>query len=235
MFLYYVIMFFLLGTIFGSFYNVVGYRIPKGESIVSPSSHCPNCNHFLKPVELIPIFSYFIQGGKCKNCKIKISLFYPIFEFLCGILFVLCFVVFGISYELIIALTFISMMIIIILTDYYYMIIPDSVLIVFTILLAIETILIKGIAILLTSLSNALIAFIIMFLIKVLGDKIFKKEAMGGGDVKLMFVFGFIIGWQMSIISIVFASFIALPVSIYILYKKKTNVIPFGPFLCISA
>ena len=83
------IFLFIIGTIFGSFYNVVGYRIPKGESIVYPPSHCTNCNHKLTFFELIPVLSYIFQKGKCKHCHQKISLFYPIFETLTGVLFVL--------------------------------------------------------------------------------------------------------------------------------------------------
>ena len=81
MYLSIIVLFFIFGTIFGSFYNVVGYRIPKGESLLYPSSHCTKCNHKLSPLELIPIFSFLIQGGKCRKCKDKISWFYPIFEF----------------------------------------------------------------------------------------------------------------------------------------------------------
>ena len=87
MVLYLFLSFFMIGTIFGSFYYVVAYRIPKGESIVSPPSHCPNCNHRLGPLELIPIFSYLFQLGRCKSCKCKISIFYPLYEILCGLLF----------------------------------------------------------------------------------------------------------------------------------------------------
>ena len=76
--IYYAIIFFILGITLGSFYNVVAYRLPRGESIVFPSSHCPNCNHKLTPLELIPIFSFLFQKGKCKNCKVKISWFYTI-------------------------------------------------------------------------------------------------------------------------------------------------------------
>ena len=75
MFIYYLIVTFIFGTVLGSFYNVVGYRLPKNESLIKPSSHCPKCNHKLGPSELIPILSYIIQRGKCKNCKQKISLF----------------------------------------------------------------------------------------------------------------------------------------------------------------
>ena len=70
--LYYLIVFFVFGLIFGSFYNVVGYRLPNNMSLINPPSHCPKCDHRLTPFELIPVFSYLFQGGKCKNCKQKI-------------------------------------------------------------------------------------------------------------------------------------------------------------------
>ena len=229
------LLFFALGTIFGSFYNVVAYRLPKGESIIYPSSHCPNCNHQLKPLELIPILSYILQKGKCINCKSKISIFYPISEIICGLLFMICYLSFGFSLELIIALTFTSMLIIVILSDYYYMIIEDSVLIVFSLFLIIEIYFISGLNVLLNSLLSALISFIIMLLLKLFGDFIFKKESMGGGDIKLMAVFGLVIGWQLSILSIFLSAFIALPVAMIILKSNQNHEIPYGPFLSISA
>lgn len=235
--LYYIITFFIFGITLGSFYNVVGYRLPKGESIISPPSHCTNCNHQLTAIELIPIFSYILQGGKCKNCKVKISLFYPFFEFATGALFVIAYLIFGLSIELFIALTFISMTLIIFISDYLYYIISDEVLIVSAILLMIEIFLLKGIDGLLVSLFNGAVAFGIMYLIKQLGDFIFKKESMGGGDIKLLFVFGLVMGWEMSLISIFLASFIGLPISIYMLATNpnKDRIIPFGPFLCSAS
>ena len=230
-----IIGLFVLGTIFGSFYNVVAYRLPKGESIIYPSSHCPNCNHKLKPLELIPILSYVFQKSRCVNCKCKISIFYPIAEIICGLLFVICYISFGLSLNLIIALTFTSLLIIVILSDYYYMIIEDSVLIIFGLFLIIEIYFINGIGILLNSLLSALIAFIIMLLLKLFGDFIFKRESMGGGDIKLMAIFGLVIGWELSIISIFLSAFIALPVSVFILKTNKNHEIPYGPFLSIAA
>ena len=230
-----IIGLFVLGTILGSFYNVVAYRLPKGESIIYPASHCPNCNHKLRPWELIPIFSYLLQRGKCSKCKQKISIFYPISEILCGLLFVFCYLSFGISLDLIIALTFTSLLIIVILSYYYYMIIEDSVLIIFSILLIIEIYFIHGFNYLLDHLSSAIIAFLIMYLLKLAGDFIFKIESMGGGDIKLMAVFGLMIGWKMSIITIFLSAFIALPVSIFILKTNKNHEIPYGPFLSIAA
>ena len=230
-----IIGLFVIGTIFGSFYNVVAYRLPKGESIIYPSSHCPNCNHKLTPLELIPILSYVLQKGQCVNCKQKISIFYPISEIICGLLFVICYLSFGISLNLIKSLTFTSLLIIVILSDYYYMIIEDSVLIVFSLLLIIEIYFISGIDVLLHSLLNALIAFIIMLVLKLFGDFIFKRESMGGGDIKLMAVFGLIIGWELSIITIFLSSFIALPISVFIIKTDKNHEIPYGPFLSIAA
>ena len=94
---------------------------------------------------------------------------------------------------------------------------------------------INGIDILLHSLVNAIISFIIMLLIKIFGDFIFKKESMGGGDIKLMAIFGLIIGWKLSIITIFLSAFIALPVSVFILKTNKNHEIPYGPFLSIAA
>ena len=229
------IFMFIMGTIFGSFYNVVGYRLPKGESIVFPPSHCPKCNHKLTFFELIPILSYIFQKGKCKKCHQKISLFYPIFEALTGILFVLSYLSYGLSYELIIVLTFISMMIIIVVSDYNYLIIPDSVLIIFGSLLLIEILLINGLNAALLALLDGILAFITMFLLKKLGDFIFKKESMGGGDIKLLFLFGMVLSYPIAILSIFVGSLIGLPIALLILYKKKDHVIPFGPFLAAGA
>ena len=197
--------FFMIGAILGSFYYVVAYRIPRGESIVSPPSHCPNCNHRLGPLELVPIFSYLFQLGKCKSCKSRISIFYPLFEIVCGLLFGFSYLSYGFSLELIIVLTFVSMIMIIILSDIYYMIISDGVLIFFSISLFIEMFIIYGYK---------------------FGDFLFKKESMGGGDIKLLFVFGLVFGWQMSIVSIFLSAIIGLPISLILLRKNSEHVIP---------
>jgi len=227
--------FFMLGAILGSFYYVVAYRIPKGESIISPPSHCPNCNHRLGPLELVPIFSWLFQGGKCKNCKCKISIFYPLFEIVCGLLFGFAFLSYGFSLELIIVLSFISMIVIIILSDIYYMIISDGVLIFFGLSIFIEMIFIYDIKYALMHLLYGLISFVIMYSLKLLGDFIFKKESMGGGDIKLLFVFGLMFGWQMSIVSIFLAAIIGLPISLILMKKDSDHVIPFGPYLGIAS
>lgn len=232
--IYYMIVTFIFGTVLGSFYNVVGYRLPKEESLISPPSHCPKCNHRLGASELVPILSYVFQRGKCKNCKSKISMFYPIFEFATGILFMVSYLIYGFSIDFFIAITFISMLLIIIISDYQTMIIPDSVLIVSSILLVIELFIKNGFNVYINILDG-IISFLIMFLLKKFGDFLFKKESMGGGDIKLMGVIGLVLNYKLAIITIFLASIIGLPVSLIILYKNKTNIIPFGPFLSVSS
>lgn len=233
--IYYLIMFFIIGTVLGSFYNVVGYRLPKGESIIYPASHCPNCNHKLRPLELIPLFSYLFQKGKCRSCKQKISLFYPLFELLGGIFFALAFYIFGLTPDLLIALTFISLVLIVMVSDYHYLIISDEVLVFFGILLMLEKFFLKGPKEALIAVISGLVAFLIMFLIKKLGDFMFKKESMGGGDIKLMFIFGLVLDLPIALFTIFLASLIGLPISLVIMFKKNTHIIPFGPFLCVAA
>lgn len=232
--IYYATVFFIFGTIFGSFYNVVGYRLPRGESIAYPPSHCPKCGHRLSPLELIPIFSFLFQKGKCKNCGDKISWFYSIFEFTTGVLFCVSYLVFGYSIELVIALTFISMLLIVIISDYQTMTIPDE-LLVFTGLLLIIELSIKNGFNIIDNILDGIIMFSIMYLIKIIGDKLFKKESMGGGDIKLMFIYGLVLGWPTSCISICLASFIGLPISLIMLKKTHNHELPFGPYLAVAA
>ena len=233
--LYYAIVLFVFGTIFGSFYNVVGDRVADGKSIIYPPSHCPKCKHRLTPLELVPIFSYLFQGGKCKNCKCKILLFHPLYEIFVGLLFMFSYISFGFTGDFVIALTFVSMLAIIIVSDYYYMIIPDEILIFFGVTLALEVLLINGIDAFGISLLSGIISFGVMFLIKLFGDFIFKTESMGGGDIKLLFFLGFILGWPQALLSIFLGSIIGLPISLIVLKIKNTNIIPFGPFLALGA
>ena len=235
MYIYLLILFFIVGTIFGSFYNVVGYRVPNGQSLLYPSSHCTKCNHKLKPYELIPILSFLFLGGKCSKCKDKISWFYPIFEFISGIAFMVSYLIFGLSLNCILSILFLSMLIIIIISDYQTMIIPDEVLIVFSLLILIVEYFIGGFPRIGICILNGVGSFTFMLLLKLFGDFIFKKESMGGGDIKLLGVYGIVLGFPMSIVSIFLAAIIGLPISLMLLKKNKSHEIPFGPFLAVSA
>lgn len=232
---YYAVMMFIFGACFGSFYNVVGYRVPRGMSIIKPNSHCTTCNHELNILDLFPIISYILLKGRCRYCKAKVGIFYPFFETMTGLLFTVCYLKYGFSYNLLIALVFISMSLIIIISDYQTMIIPDSVLIVSSILIIVIDIFNVGLMKTGMHIIDGVIALAIMYLLKLFGDMLFKKESMGGGDIKLMFVFGLVLGWPTALLSIFASSFIGLPVSMVMVAKSDSHEIPWGPFLTIAA
>ena len=225
---------FIIGAIFGSFYGVVGTRLPEGKSIVKPRSHCEKCGHILKWYENIPILSYIFLGGLCKKCKNPIGFVYFLTELLSGCLFALCYKVFGISYEFFTAVILSSLVIIIFVSDSKYMIINDSPLIVSAILIFIIKWLDTGILSALMSLVYGLIIFGVAYLLMLFGSLAFKQEALGGGDIKLSFVAGMVLGVKLGILYIVLASFLAFPYAVYVTLKNKDNMLPFGPFLVSS-
>ena len=230
----YLISFFILGLFLGSFYNVVGYRLPKGESILYPPSHCTKCNHRLNALELIPVLSYIFQGGKCKHCGEKISSFYPIIEFSTGVLFAVSYYSFKFNSELYISLVLVSLLMIIIVSDLNYFIIPDSILVISSLLIIVTKFISNGYLDALKSLGGGLLMFSVMYLIMLMGNFIFKKESLGGGDIKLMFVVGLVFHPLLGIVSIFLSSFLALIPSLFLYFKNKDHVIPFGPFILFA-
>ena len=235
MFLYYCVVVFIFGLVFGSFYTVVGERLPEGKSLINPPSHCPKCDHKLSFYELIPVFSYIFLRGKCHRCKSKIPVLSTLIEILTGTLFLLSYLKFGLSIDFIISLVFTSMLVIVIVSDIRYMVICDEILVVGNILIFVLNILKSDFKMGLTSVLYGIICFFVMWFIKILGDLIFKKESMGGGDIKLMFTFGLVMGISSSITSIFLASFIGLPISLIMIKSNSSHEIPFGPYLSIAA
>ena len=231
----YLIIFFIFGSVMGSFYHVIATRLSNGLSIVKPASHCEKCKHELKWYELIPIVSYLIQLGKCRKCKTKLPVSYFLIELCTGILFAVCYHVFDTPIEIAISLVFVSSLIIIIISDIEYMIILDEVLIVSILSIIILYVINLGLYETSIKILYGAGAFISMLLIKKLGDVVFKQESLGGGDIKLMFLIGLVIGFEMAICNIFFATFIAFPIALFLLISKKDNIIPFGPFLSMAA
>ena len=226
-----IFIIFIFGLLFGSFYTVVGLRLPEGKSIFKPNSHCDNCEIELKWYELIPLVSYLLQWGKCKKCGAKIPLFYFCIELLTGLLFALCYYLYGFNYEFYTSVIIASVLIIIFVSDFKFMIILDSPLLIGTItVLILKYCYFGGIA-----LRNALISSFLMFmfllLIKFWADKFYKREALGGGDVKLSLLTGAVLGMKLGLSSIIIASFLAVPYAVYGIIKNKDKEIPFGPFL----
>ncbi len=220
-----------LGLLLGSFYNVVGLRIPKKLSISYPPSHCYNCNRNIRFYELIPVLSYLIQVGKCRGCKSKISVMYPLIEILTAFLFVLSLTIIGLSKEIFIAWFFVSLLIIITVSDIHYQIIPDKVLLFFLPLFIILKIWIPSDP-WWDPIAGMLLGFSLLYLIAVLS-----KGGMGGGDIKLYAVLGIILGWKGVLLSFFLASLfgglfgaIGLVLGKY----KRRQAIPFGPFIAMG-
>ena len=233
--IFYAIIFFILGSSLASFYGVVGARLPLHESIVNPSSHCTKCHHKLAWYELIPVFSFLFLRGKCKHCHTKLSIADPLLELFTGLCFVFFYLKYDISYSFFMSLILISLLDLIFISDFKYMIILDSPLVISGILIFILRWIYFGITEAFLYVGYGIIMFLFMLLVGLLGSLIFKREALGGGDIKLMFLFGLVIGFPLSLCNIFLATFIAFPVAVYVLLKRKDSLIPFGPFLAMSA
>ena len=223
---------FIMGLIFGSFFNVVGIRVPNKETLLG-RSHCPNCNKQLGVVELIPIIGYIVLKGKCQECKHPISIKYPIMEFITGLLFLVSFVILKENMvEYVLIVLFISLLVIITVSDMYYQIIPDSILLVFFPVILILRIM-SPIELWYDGLLGGLLGFGFMYLIALYGKKRFKKDALGGGDIKLYLIIGVVLGYQTVFLSLLFASLIALIYSF--IFSEKGKYLPFVPFIAIGS
>ena len=231
---FYSIMFFILGSVLASFYCVLATRLPEGKSIVRPGSHCEHCNHPLKWYELIPIFSYLFLRGKCRACHKRI----PVYEFICeiitGLLFMLSYWHFGLSYSFWVSLFLISLLILIFVSDFKYMIILDSPLVITSLAIFGLKVFYFDLETALYSLLDGVLLFLFMLFIAFLGKKIFKREALGGGDIKLSFVIGLTVGLPYGFMVLVLSTFLALPYATFSLLTNSSHEVPYGPFL-ISA
>lgn len=226
------IIIFILGLSVGSFLNVCIYRIPDGKSISFPPSHCPNCKHNLNAIDLIPILGFILNRGKCKYCKTKISLQYPLIELLTGVLFLWLFNKFLIDIYFLKYAVLTSLLIVVTFIDLKTQEIPDG-LIYFG--------LVAGLLFNLYNIRTDMVTGIIGFF---LGGGAFlliamlTGGAMGGGDIKLMGVLGLFFGWKL-IILIAFISFLlGAVVSLALIATKikgRKDYIPFGPFIAAAA
>jgi leader peptidase (prepilin peptidase) / N-methyltransferase len=223
---------FIIGLLFGSFYNVVGLRIPVKESIVAPRSACPNCKHTLTPKELIPVLSYLIQRGKCRQCQASISPLYPIMEFLTGALFVVVPLALGWTAEIWVGWTLVSLFIIITVSDLKYMLIPDKILLFFAGVFLVERIFIP-LSPWWDSLLGATVGFSLLLLISIVS-----KGGMGGGDIKLYALIGFVLGTKLVLMSLFISTLLGALIGIIgimvgVFERKKP--IPFGPFIALGS
>lgn len=231
--IYLSIIFFIFGAVFGSFLNVVIYRLPKGESIIHPSSHCPVCGAKILPRDNIPILSYIILKGKCRNCGAKISSIYIVVESLTALIFTFGYIYYGISFNLLQFLVFNLILIPIAFIDWNTMLIPDT-LTFGGIVVGLVFSIFSGEII--YSMIGGIISWAMLLLFGIIGKWIFRKEAIGFGDVKLAGMLGVFVGWQGFIILLVIGSFIGAIYGIIMEIKGKIedSKIPFAPFLAIG-
>lgn len=224
---------FLFGIIIGSFLNVCIYRIPLKENIAVERSHCMKCGHVLSWYELVPLFSYLIQGGKCRSCKAKISPQYPIVEALNGILWVALFAVMGLRIETLLFCLCTSALIVLTVIDERTMEIPLGINIFIASLGAIRLVwVILGLGYDGTRWYELIIGFFAVSLFFFLLVVLTKGRAMGGGDVKLMAAAGLLLGWKQIILAMVIGCLLGSVIHIIRMkVSKKEHKLAFGPYL----
>jgi len=250
-YLFWEIFLFIVGSCVGSFLNVVIYRLPRNISLLSPPSHCPYCKTKIPWYFNIPILSYIILGGKCKFCKNKISLRYPFVEFISALLFLLLFRKYSFTPPFFIFLILMLDLLIIAFIDWEHFYIPDIFslsLIPIGLLISFYNPLFSPVSFfgfihplyghpLFQSFAGALVGFLSLLFIGILGKIIFKKEAMGGGDLKLLAGIGSFIGVRGVFYVIFISSLIGSVVGLLLILfkiKKRGEYIPYGPFLSLG-
>lgn len=222
----------IIGLVLGSFYNVVGLRVPLKESVVKPRSSCPNCKKILATIELIPVLSYVFQGGKCRSCKASVSPIYPIMELITGILFAVSPFIVGWGIELLYCYAIISLLVIITVSDLAYMIIPNKILMIFACVFFVLHIA-SGDGQWFDFLLGAMIGFGLLLLIALVS-----KGGMGGGDIKLFALLGFILGVKLVLLAFFFSVLYGAVIGMLLMLLRvveKRQPVPFGPFIAAGA
>ena len=236
------VLIFIFGLIIGSFLNVCIYRMPRNESIVFPGSRCASCKKPIKWRDNIPLLSYVLLMGKCRSCKAGISPRYFFVELISAVSFLTLFMNFSFSYIFWIYSLLAFSLIVVTFIDLEFQLIPDSISLIGIFIGIALSVIFPGLqsaftrkAAFLNSISGALAGGGLIYLTGVLGQLAFKKESMGGGDVKLMAMLGAFLGWKMAILIFFLAPFFGAPVGIYIKFIKKEDTIPYGPYISLAS
>lgn len=233
---------FLFGLVIGSFLNVCIYRIPKGRSVVSPPSHCPHCRKNIRWYDNIPVFSFVLLGGRCRFCKAPISLRYPLVEIITAVIITLLFAAFGVSARFFAYSLMGCGLVIATFVDFEINEIPDQVSVgglVAGIVLSTAFPPLVGAAAWPQGLLNSVIGMLAgggsIYLMGLLGELVFKREAMGGGDVKLMAMIGAFLGWKLAVMTFFIAPFFGAVVGVIMRMRDGREIIPYGPYLSLAA
>lgn len=228
----------LLGLAVGSFLNVCIYRLPEGKSIFFPPSHCPLCNKKIKFYDNIPVLSFILLKGRCRFCGSKISVQYPLVELLTAFLFVGAYIWQGLSLGFLSTIVLGCLLIIVFFVDLKHRIIPDVITLPGIVIGLGFAFFSPGIKIL-DSFLGILIGGGVLYLLAILGELLFKKESMGGGDIKLAAMLGAFLGWQklflIFFLSALLGSIIGVLAIRFSSKVKEHRTIPFGPFLALAS
>lgn len=226
----------------GSFLNVCIYRLPKSESVIHPRSHCPDCNRTIRWYDNIPLVSYIILRGRCRHCGSRISFRYFLVELATATVFVLFFHFFGGGLIFWIYAALACGLIIATFVDLGHQMIPDEITLGgLGVGLALSLIYppLHGLTShklsIFSSFLGALVGGGSLYIIGFLGNLAFKKESMGGGDVKLLAMIGAFVGWKLVLLTFFISPLFGSIVGIVLKIKKRIGLIPYGPFLSLGA
>ncbi|MEN6321540.1 MAG: prepilin peptidase [Syntrophaceae bacterium] len=231
------ILFAVAGAAVGSFLNVLICRIPEGQSIVFPSSHCPKCQHPIRFYDNIPLISYLVLRGKCRDCHDKISFRYPLVEAITALMALLLFWKFGLSLKYLFSFIFTAALIVITFIDLDLQIIPDVITLPGIPIFFILAVFFMDISVW-ESLLGILIGGGCLFAIAFGYEVITKREGMGGGDIKLLAMLGAFLGWKSLFFILFVSSLLGAVIGITLMVIKGENMkyaVPFGPFLSVAA
>lgn len=230
---------FILGLLIGSFLNVCIYRIPRGESIAYPPSHCTSCGNNIKSYDLIPVISWIFLSGKCRSCGEKISIRYALVELATAILFLLTYFRYGVSIFLLRYLILIPFLLVIAMIDYDTMEVYTTTtwlaIAMGAVLLGVNFYMREQVA---TYVYGALLGAGIIIIIILLSKLILGTEGMGWGDAEICGLCGLFLGFKLTLIMIFFSFIIGGVIGVYLLRFKKKNgrsEMPFGPSIIMAA
>lgn len=227
----------IFGLIVGSFSNVCIYRIPRNESIIYPASHCPNCRNGILAKDNIPLLSYILLKGRCPNCGSRISIKYPVVEFLTGLVYVIIYQIYGVSVQSLIYIILSSALIIIAFIDLDEQVIPEVISLPGIVVGLILSFFVHHISFVNSALGIVLGGGIIL-VIRLAGSLIFKKESMGIGDIELAAMIGAFLGWRYITISLFLGFFLGALTGIFLILSKiksREDAVPFGPFIILGS